>query len=141
MAELFDKLGWVNRVLGLVAWMVVVVAGFSMLAALYNTMSARRREMAILRALGARRRTLFAAIVMESTAIALLGALLGFVIYAFVMSIAAELIRSRTGVVINVFSGHWILPATPPAAMLVGAFAGVLPAIKAYRTDVARWLG
>ena len=77
MAELFDKLGWVIRVLGLVAYLVMAVAAGSILASLYNTMNERRREFAILRALGARRATVFSAIVCEASTIALLGALAG----------------------------------------------------------------
>jgi putative ABC transport system permease protein len=78
MAELFDRLGWVNRILAMVAYLVVVVATGSILASLYNTMNERRREFAILRALGARKRTVFAAIVLEATTITTLGALVGF---------------------------------------------------------------
>src|SRR5205085_2054219 len=59
MAELFDRIGWVSRILTMVAYLVVVVAAGSVLASIYNTMNERRREFAILRALGARRGTVF----------------------------------------------------------------------------------
>ena len=65
MADLFEKIGWVNRILELVAYLVVVVAAGTILASLYNTMNERRREFAILRSLGARRSTVFSAIVPE----------------------------------------------------------------------------
>ena len=69
MADLFEKIGWVNRILELVAYLVVLVAAGTILASLYNTMNERRREFAILRSLGARRSTVFSAIVLEATAI------------------------------------------------------------------------
>ncbi len=57
--ELFEKLGWVNRVLELIAYLVVVVTGGSLLASIYNTMNERKREFAIFRALGARKSIIF----------------------------------------------------------------------------------
>lgn len=137
MAELFDKIGWVTRVLTLVSYLVIVVAAFSMLAAVYNTMNERRREMAILRSLGARRGTLFSAIVLESASIAFIGSLIGFLAYAIILIGASLVIRAQTGVVLEVWAPHWIHAATPPGATIVGALAGLLPAFKAYRTDVA----
>ena len=38
MNDLFDKIGWVNKILGLVAYLVVAVAAGLILASIYNTM-------------------------------------------------------------------------------------------------------
>ncbi|MBI3830785.1 MAG: ABC transporter permease [Planctomycetes bacterium] len=146
MLELFEKIGWVDRVLALVAYLVVAVAAGSILASIYNTMNERRREFAILRALGARKGTVFSAIVTEASAIALLGSLLGFGVYAVIIEGAAVVIRQQTGVVIDILRsgqleiGSASLPVVvvaPIAMVLIGALAGVVPAIKAYSTDVA----
>ncbi|HMQ15253.1 MAG TPA: ABC transporter permease [Phycisphaerae bacterium] len=137
MADLFDKIGWVNRVLQLVALLVVLVSGGTILAGVYNTISERRREFAILRALGARRRHVFAAIVCESAAIGLIGSILGYVVYAAILALAAVVVRAQTGVVLDWSELHWILWATPIGMTMVGALAGVVPAVKAYATDVA----
>ena len=78
---MFDKIGWFDRVLTLVAYLVALVATGSILAGIYNSMNERRREIAILRALGARRATVFSAIVLEAAAIAALGMAAAFGIY------------------------------------------------------------
>jgi putative ABC transport system permease protein len=137
MGDLFDKLGWVNRILELVAYLVVVVAAASILASIYNTISERRREFAILRALGARRNTVCSAIIVEAIGISLLGAVIGYVLYLVILSGAAAIIHSRTGVVLNVWGYHPILWKGPLAIVIAGAIAGILPAMKAYSTDVA----
>lgn len=137
MAELFDKLGWVNRVLELVAYMVVVVAAFSILASIYNSINERRREFAILRALGARRPTVFAVILLEAVTIAAIGSMIGFFVFAMIMWATAFIVREQTGVVLDVFRFEWVLVFTPLLMIAVGALAGILPAFKAYRTDVA----
>ncbi|HKB89270.1 MAG TPA: ABC transporter permease, partial [Opitutaceae bacterium] len=66
MADLFNKIGWFDQVLALVAYLVAVVSAGGVLVAIYNSMAARRRDIAILRALGARRRTVFGAIIFEA---------------------------------------------------------------------------
>lgn len=137
MADLFDKIGWVNKILGLVAYLVVAVAAGSILASIYNTMNERRREFAILRALGARRRTVFSAIVLESTTIAALGSLLGFVVYGAIVLAAAIIVKQQTGVVLDPLKFHPAIVAAPAGMIVLGAVAGVVPAFKAYSTDVA----
>jgi putative ABC transport system permease protein len=137
MGELFDRIGWVSRILAIVAYLVVVVTGGSILASLYNTMNERRREFAILRSLGARRRTLFSAIVLEATAITAMGALAGFVVYGAILWGALVIVRAQTGVVFDVFKVDSALWLTPLGIVAIGVLAGLIPAAKAYRTDVA----
>ena len=138
IAELFGKISWFDRVLTLVAWLVALVATGSILASIYNSMNERRRELAILRALGARRTTVFAVIVLEAAAIAGLGAVLSFGVYAVLMSTVAEIIRAQTGVVLEPFAFNAVMLWEPAVFIVLGALAGVVPAVKAYRTDVAQ---
>ncbi len=140
MGEIFDKLGWMNRVLRVVAYMVVLVAAGGLLAALYNTMNERRRDFAILRAIGARRTTIWSAIVVEAATIAALGCLFGYFVYALIVFLAAGIVRSTTGVVLDPFAPHPVLVYAPLGMIVLGAFAGLLPAARAYSTDVAEGL-
>jgi putative ABC transport system permease protein len=137
MADLFDRIGWVSRILSMVAYLVMVVAAGSILASIYNTMNERRREFAILRALGARRGTVFSAIVLEAASITFLGALVGFLVYGGILAAAFVIVRDRTGVVLDAFKLDPALWLTPVAMIMLGALAGLVPAFKAYRTDVA----
>ena len=137
MADLFDKMGWVHKILALVAYLVVLVAAGSILASIYNSINERRREFAILRALGARRRTIFSAIVLEATSIALLGTVFGFAVYFVILGAAAVIVRAQTGVVLSAAYMHPALLLAPLGMVAMGALAGIVPAIKAYSTDVA----
>jgi putative ABC transport system permease protein len=138
MAGLFDKIGWFDRVLTLVAWLVALVAAGSILASIYNSMNERRRELAIMRALGARRLTVFAAIVLEAATISALGMVLGFAVYAVLMAGVAGLIRAQTGVVLHPLAFDWVMIWAPAVFIAIGGLAGIIPAVKAYRTDVAQ---
>ncbi|EIP99016.1 ABC-type transport system, involved in lipoprotein release, permease component [Opitutaceae bacterium TAV1] len=137
LARLFDKIAWFDRTLAFISYLVVVVATASILASIYNSMNERRREIAILRALGARRVTVFGAIVAESAAIAAIGMLFAFVFYGVVVVVASGIIRAQTGVVINPFELHPVMLAAPAGIIALAALCGVFPAIRAYRTDVA----
>jgi len=140
IADLFGKIGWFDRVLALVAYLVALVAAGSVLASIYASMSARRRDLAILRALGARRRTIFAAVVAEAATIGAVGAVLGFAVYFGLLATVAGIVRTETGVVLEVTAGHPILWIAPLAMVLLCALGGVVPAFKAYRVPVAETL-
>jgi putative ABC transport system permease protein len=140
MSELFDKIGWFDSVLALVAYLVAFVAVTSVLVSLYNSMNERRREIAILRALGARRFTVFGAIVLEAAAITALGVLGGFVVYAVIATGVASVIRAQTGVVLNPLAFSPVMLWAPAVMLALGALAGVVPAVKAYGTSVAEHL-
>lgn len=137
MAELFDKLGWMHRVLRLAAYLCVAVGTASILSSLHATLNERRREFAILRALGARRRTLFAVVVLESTLIATAGAALALVVQFAIVLAAGQVVRRETGVVIEALAFHPALVVVPLAMILLGALAGLWPAWRAGRTEVA----
>jgi putative ABC transport system permease protein len=140
IADLFGKIGWFDRVLALVAYLVAFVAAGSVLASIYASMSARRRDLAILRALGARRHTIFTAVVAEAAVIGALGALAGFVVYGALLAGVARIIRAQTGVAIDVLAMHPVLWIAPLAMIALCALGGIIPALKAYRVPVAETL-
>lgn len=140
IADFFNKIGWFDRVLALVAFVVMLVAAASVLASTYASMSARQRDIAILRALGARRGMVFGVVVLEAMVIGALGALGGFAVYFALMTGVTELIREQTGVVVTALSWHAVLLWCPLAMIALGALGGVIPAMKAYRVPVAETL-
>ncbi|MEK7466841.1 MAG: FtsX-like permease family protein [Planctomycetota bacterium] len=137
LSEFFDKMGWLDKVLALVAYLVMFVAAGSILAALYNTMNERKRDFAILRSLGAKRRVVFTAIVLESASIGAIGAVLGLMVSLGILAAAALVVRSQTGVVLDIWKFHPAAALAPAGMLALAAAAGVIPALKAYRTPVA----
>ena len=140
IAELFGKIAWFDQVLALVAYLVALVAAGSVLVSIYNSMSARRRDLAILRALGARRRTIFGAVLAEAACIGALGALAGYAVYLGLFLAVAGLIRAQTGVVLTASAFHPVLWLCPVAMVALCSLGGIVPAFKAYRTPVAETL-
>ena len=137
MAGLFDKIGWMNQILALVSYLVVLVAAGSILASIYNSINERRREFAILRSLGARRKTVFTVIVLEAASIAALGVIIGFIVYGAIFTSASAIVRAQTGIVLDLLQFHPVFVVAPVCVILLGVVAGIVPAFKAYQTDVA----
>jgi len=137
VSDLLGKIAWFDRILALVAWLVAVVATGSVLASIYNSMNERRRDIAILRALGARAHTIFCAVVLECAAIAALGMVAAFAMYLAITTVAAGVIRAETGVVIEPLAWQPVFVVVPVTIIGLSALAGIIPAAKAYRTNVA----
>jgi putative ABC transport system permease protein len=137
VAELFNKVAWLDQVLTLIAWLVAVVAAGSVLVSIYNSMSARQRDLAILRALGARRRTVFGAVVGEAAVIGLLGSAAGFAVFVVLGGAVASIIRGQTGVVLEPLRWNPVFGWGPAVFTGLCVLGGIVPALKAYRVPVA----
>ncbi len=136
--HLFSIVGSVDVLFLLVSLLVVVIGVLSILVALYNSMSERRRELAILRAIGAGRRVVMGVIVGEALMLTTLGAILGLLMGHALVAASASYVESVAGFRSQV---GILLPAelgVLGGVMLLGALAGLVPAWKALRTDVAR---
>ncbi|MBT5705536.1 MAG: FtsX-like permease family protein, partial [Verrucomicrobia bacterium] len=118
MAQLFSKISWFDRVLELIAYLVAVVAVGSVLASIYNSMNERRRDIAILRALGARRRTIVGTIILETVTISMVGMVLAFGVYFAIFTLVASVIRNEMGVVLSAAQWHPVMLWAP--GMMIG---------------------
>lgn len=136
--RLFSIVGNVDRLLFLVASLVIVIGVISIMVAIYNTMNERRVELATLRAIGARKETIFALVVGEAASLAAAGGLLGILCGHVLVLILRVHLETAAGLTIDpwrVLPSELVLVAS---VLFTGALAGMLPAWKAYRTDVAR---
>ncbi|MEM6810326.1 MAG: FtsX-like permease family protein [Pseudomonadota bacterium] len=122
------------------AWILIVSAGLSIFAALYGSLRTRRGDIAMLRCLGATRWELFFALLLEGLLLTLMGVLLGFVAGHIMVEVLGGWLEQSRGVS---FTGLIWLPvetALIAGLLAVGVAAAAIPAIQAYRTDVAKTL-
>jgi putative ABC transport system permease protein len=136
LAELWQGIGNAEVGLKVVAFFTVLIGLAGMLVSLYSSLEARRREMAILRAVGARPGTIVGLLVLESGLLALIGALLGVALVYLVLTLAQSPVENRFGLLIPIRA----LGATEWGylALIVGAgfLVGLVPAWKAYRSSL-----
>ncbi|MCL4193282.1 MAG: ABC transporter permease, partial [Thermoguttaceae bacterium] len=132
--------GNVQLVLMVLAVLVVIVAGIGMLVSIYNSMSDRRHEIAVMRALGARRNTVMSIVLLESILLSLGGGAVGVIIGHALTGALAPLIMEHTGVVVSALQFQWAELILIPGLVVLATVVGYLPAVIAYKTDVAQSL-
>lgn len=128
-------------VLMVLAVLVVIVSGISILVSIYNSMSERSYDIAVMRALGASRNAVMGIILFESILLSLLGGIAGVFLGHVVLAIAAPWVESMSGVILRFWEFHWQEALLIPGLLAFASLVGFLPALTAYRTDVAKTLG
>lgn len=140
ISALMSIIGNVDWVLRAIAVLVVIVALFGILVAIYNTMEERKRDIAIMRSLGASRGTILRIILLEAAFICFMGSLIGLLLgWAASAAVAPYLITSA-GIFIEPFTFSMNHAIVLTILIGLGIIAGTIPALKAYRTDVASHL-
>lgn len=138
MREFFDTFfAGSTTILLVIAALVSVVAAIGILVSIYNSVSARNREIAILRALGATRQRVLTLICVEAVFIGLIGGLLGLVVGHLLGGVGSTIMSRRLGQGFDWVASdawEWIYLA---GVVLIALAAGLVPATKAYRTPVA----
>jgi putative ABC transport system permease protein len=135
-----DFVGNIRTMLVVMTTLIIVVSGVGIFVSIYNSMSDRKREIAIMRALGANRTTVFSIIVAESILLCLGGAIAGLLIGHGLVFAAAPWVEARSDVLINPWAFETEELYIFPALLALAVFVGIWPGITAYRTDVARGL-
>jgi putative ABC transport system permease protein len=138
---LMDTLvGGLRMILYFLTILILVVAGIGVMVSIYNTMNERRREIAIMRALGAGRRTVMVVIFLESILLSLGGGAVGMLLGHGLIGALSPLVADRTQVTIGLMQFVPYELVLIPGLIVLAALAGFLPALAAYRTDVSRAL-
>lgn len=139
-AKLFELVGVGADVLRAIAAIVLAVAGLSMFVALYHALEERKTDLAILRALGAPPHKLLLLLLTQGLALALGGAVLGWLLGHAGVGLLGALMEGQQNLALSAWAidpqEAWLLPA----ALLVGLLASIVPAVRAYRTDIAATL-
>jgi putative ABC transport system permease protein len=137
LAELWKTLGTIEGGLRIVGVFTIIVGLLGMLVALYSSLEARRREMAVLRAVGAGPRTIVGLLVLESGLLTILGCALGIALVLGGFAAAQGFIESRTGVHIAVQWPGALEWGYIGVVLAAGVLVGLIPAWRAYRSSLA----
>jgi putative ABC transport system permease protein len=131
-------LGTARQVLLAIGYLVVVISSISILIGLYLSIIQRKRDLAIMRALGAAAGEIMGAVLIEAFWVTLLGIASGWVVGTGLTYVLSGYLTERFGFAISVFRPSPDMVSAYSAVLLMGMIAGIVPAFQAYRTDVAR---
>ncbi len=136
LAQLWQTIGSAEVGLRVVAALTLVVGLIGMCVALFASLESRRREMAILRAVGAGPRTIVALLVLESGVLATLAAGLGVALVYGGILVARGAVEARVGIALTMQtlgSTEWL---SLGLIVVAGTLVGLLPAWRAYRNTL-----
>lgn len=136
LAELWQALGHFETVLRAITVLVVIAGLLGMLTTLLSTLNERRREMAILRAVGAHPWQIFVLFVLEAFVLVLLGIGLGIVLLSALLVVAQPWILAEYGFYLKLW-----LPTLSEVLLLAALLGGamlfsLLPGWVAYRRSL-----
>jgi putative ABC transport system permease protein len=138
MKRLLDNVvGNIQKGLVVMTTLIIIVSGVSIFVSIYNSMADRRREIAIMRALGASRQAVFTIILAESILLCFGGGLFGLLLGHGLVFVAAPIVASQTGLLIDPFAFETIEFVIVPSLIVLASIVGFIPGTTAYRTDVA----
>lgn len=139
LAKVFDMMGSGEQVWAYVSYVVMGMAVLTILLFLYNATLEKRRHIAIMRAIGAGRRRIFSLVILESAWVVALGSLLGIVL-TYGLSYAASVMISRNSTLSVILSFSRDYAGVIGVVWAAGLIAALMPAVIAYRTEIAKHL-
>jgi putative ABC transport system permease protein len=137
LQELWGLVGTAETALTVVSAMVVATALLGMVTMILTTLNERRREMAILRSVGARPRTILGLLVAEAGVLTLAGIALGIVLLYAALLLMQPYVDSNYGLHLLIEGPRAPELVTLAIIAVAGCVAGLLPALRAYRLSLA----
>jgi putative ABC transport system permease protein len=135
LAGVASALDQVTAVITLIAWIVIVVSAVTLLNTLMLSVLDRRREIGVLRAMGATRRFTLTAVLAEAAGIGIVGGVLGLILGTAIQYLISV---ALTGVLSIDVAWHpsVVMIAIGVGALVICLLGSVLPAVRAARINI-----
>jgi len=137
LQELWNLLRTAEIGLRVITWFVLFAGLLGMMTSLLSGLNERRREMAILRSVGAGPGTISFLLIFEATVLTLAGIIIGLFFLYIILFVSQPLLEGYFGL---------FIPIHPPSfkdliilgiIILTGMLMGCIPALRAYRQSLA----
>jgi putative ABC transport system permease protein len=140
ISRLFKLFGFGIETLSYLAYLIIIVSGFSLFINLFNSMRERKYEMALIRTLGASRLQLSTMIIFESLVLSVSGFVLGLLFSRFGVMFVSSLMEESLNYNLNSFKilndEFWLLGLS----ILIGIVSSLIPAIQVYKMNISKIL-
>lgn len=136
LSQLWSTLSYAEAAFELILLFVILLGILGMMIAIYNSLESRRREIAILRAIGASAKSIIFLLVLESFITSLLGCVLGYLINFIGIKLINPFIVKEFGILIQASRFHFFEFLYLFIFILCACLIGLIPAIKAYKNSL-----
>ncbi|WP_321527792.1 FtsX-like permease family protein [Sedimenticola selenatireducens] len=137
LQELWDTMAIAQKALLAISILVVLVGISGMMTAILTSLNERRREMAVLRSVGARPWHIFVLFVGEAGVVMSIAAVTGVAALYVTQLIARPIIQTQLGLFLPIHSPSAHEYMLIGAAIGAGLLVGLIPAYRAYRFSLA----
>ncbi len=135
--ELWALIGTAEKALFIVSVMVVVTAILGMITMILATLNERRREIAILRSVGAGPGTVMGLLLSEAVLLTLAGVVTGVLATYGLLYLLRPLIDANYGLYLEISVPNQLEFLAMVGIVAGGFLAGLIPALRAYRQSLA----
>ena len=140
ISRLFKLFGFGIETLSYLAYLIIIVSGFSLFINLFNSMRERKYEMALIRTLGASRFQLSTMIIFECLVLTISGFVLGLLFSRFGVMFVSSLMEESINYNLNSFKilneEYWLLGLS----ILIGIISSLIPAVQVYKMNISKIL-
>lgn len=140
ISRLFKLFGFGIETLSYLAYLIIIVSGFSLFINLFNSMRERKYEMALIRTLGASRLQLSTMIIFESIILTISGFILGLLFSRFGVMFVSSLMEESINYNLSSFKilneEYWLLLLS----VIIGLMASLIPAVQVYKMNISKIL-
>ena len=137
LQELWGLVEVAETALTAISWMVVATALLGMVTSILTTLNERRREMAILRSVGARPMTIIGLLTAEAGLLTMTGVVFGLALLYLGLAAAAPVLDRAYGLRLAIPVPRWNEAGMLVLVVAGGLLAGLIPALRAYRLSLA----
>jgi putative ABC transport system permease protein len=135
--ELWAAVGLGEKALLAISGLVALVSLASLVAVVLAGLNERRRELAVLRAVGAGPRHVLGLLIIEAGLVTLLGSFAGAAVSAVAVLLAGPWLQARFGITLQPGAPTPMQWALWGAIVAAGMLAGLIPGVRAYRLSLA----
>ncbi len=137
LQELWNLLRTAEVGLRIITWFVLFAGLLGMMTSLLSGLNERRREMAILRSVGAGPGTISFLLIFEATVLTLVGILFGLLFLYIILFASQPLLEAYFGLFIPIHPPSFKDLIILGVIILNGMLMGLIPALRAYRQSLA----
>ena len=140
ISRLFKLFGFGIETLTYLAYLIIIVSGFSLFINLFNSMRERKYEMALIRTLGSSRRQLSLMIIFESLILTTVGFFIGLLVSRLGVMFVSSLMEESLNYNLNSFGilkeELWLLGLS----IFIGLISSIIPALQVYNLNISETL-
>ena len=138
MPRLLGIIGWVDKVLMAIAFILTLISTLFLFFSLLSSLREMKKDLALLRALGANRKVVMGLILSHGAVVSIIGGIAGLMAGHGIVGLGARFIYRETGVSFSAAYLSTLDYFVLPGVLLLALLAAMPPGIQAYRLSVQR---